>query len=344
MPFIIHHNDDDGRAAGAIIYNECVRGRHYIAADQCVEWTHGMPAPRLNVSELNNEDTIYIVDLALDDDILSCITDVLKQRPDLHIVHIDHHITSIKRLEKMSSITMNGEEAEANNLYLSNVKHMFHVGHSATLLCWAYASFTLHEKQNLDMVEYDFTDNVSHVLITGIKGKSQYREIHIPMVLRYIDDYDVWRRALDPNTEYFHNAFFAVENKSDIMSDLWASFIYTDDVQMLDTFMKAGEAITRYMRANSAYMIKNAFVAEVNGHSCLALNGHGNSNVFGDAIHEFECVCIFYYDGAKKMWKYSFYSAAESECDVSKICELYGGGGHVHAAAFFLKEQTLFTI
>lgn len=338
MPIILHHNDDDGRCSAAVIYNECVRGRYMMDPAQCVEWVHGMPAPRLDVSELHSDDTVYIVDLALDDDILSCIADVLQHRKDLKIVHIDHHITSVNRYAKMKAIRSN-DLNDPSNLYLKYVKNLFMVGYSATLLCWAYAAFDENEREDLANVKFDFADQVSHVLIDGLPNSNRYREVRIPMVLRYIDDYDVWRRALDPNTEYFHYAFFGVSGKDDVMGDLWSGLIYNQDLRVVETFLQAGEAITRYMKANSKSMMRNAFVSSIDGIEVLCLNGYGNSSVFGEEIKNYPACCIFHYDGQHHNWKYSMYSDNEKGIDVAQICESHGGGGHVHAAGFSAQEM-----
>lgn len=336
MPFIIHHNDDDGRASAAIIYNECIRARY--SKYQLIEWCHGKPIPYIDVMDTFPNDYVYIVDLALDDNIANLILSIVKQRDDIHIVHIDHHQTSVERIERLRRIErISRDQQSGMNVIPKNYQYLFRVGVSATLLCWTYASMTDDEREHLEDVEFDFTDTRSHLLINGHGDVENYREISIPMILRFIDDYDVWRRALDPNTEYFHNAFFCMEEKQDPTSELWSSLIYTNAYSVLDAILQRGEHITSYMIANNKYMMRNAFVCEFEGYRILCVNGYGNANVFGDQLEAYDACCVFHYDGKIKKWRYSFRSH-ENGIDVAHLCEKYGGGGHKLAAGMCTDE------
>jgi len=326
MPFIFHHNDDDGRCSAAIIYNElCAESKPTF-----IEYSHGMKMPTVPADEFHDNDTVYIVDLALDQVIFSTIQRIQNINPTVKIVHIDHHKTTFDFMDDM-----NDEQRET----MKNVRKFYRNGISASMLCWVYACMLEDDRNRMDddtipvgsRDTFDFTENFSHV---GFNlGKRNERVIRVPMIIRWIDDWDVWRHALD-GTREFNAGFGLVEDKLP-ENKFWADYFYTNNEMILhDRFIRPGATILEYNTKQYKRMMKHAFEYTLpSGETILCLNADGNSTVFGDQINDYPACCLFNYEGDKGLWMYSMYSK-EDGADVSAICKSYGGGGHVHAAGF----------
>lgn len=337
MPFIIHHNDDDGRCSAAIIYNELCADT-YMPLNHCIEYSHGMQMEEIpdDVLEKCIDDRVYIVDLALDHVIFATIQRIRSINPNIKIVHIDHHNTTFKFLESMTD-----EQREL----MSHVRKFYRDGISASMLCWTYACMTDADRARLDdetipegdRDTFDFSDGFAHV---GFNLETpNERIIRVPMVIRFIDDWDVWRHAL-PATKEFNAGFSLVENKHP-MEPFWRDFFYTNNNYTIQSqFIKPGETILHYNIIQYRHMMKHAFEYTLEtGERILCLNADGTSLIFGDTIKFYPAVCLYNYEGDKGLWCYSMYSNEENGIDVSAICRSYGGGGHVHAAGFQSKDN-----
>lgn len=332
--YIFHHNDDDGRCSAAIIYNEIAGGKtSYMTADNFIEYSHGMTMPDIPADKLHDNEEIFIVDLALDNVIFATIEKLLTTNPTLKIRHIDHHKTTLSFLEGLT---------DDQKSVMSKVRKLYRDGISASMLCWVYGCMRDAERDRLDdetipegdRDTFDFTDGYSHV---GFDiGKPSFRDIRVPMIVRFIDDWDVWRHAIQ-GTKEFHAGFGLIENKHP-MEDFWHDYFYSSALHMLnEQIMKPGSAILKYNTVQYKHMMKNAFVYMLNGLSILCLNTDVHtSTVFGEEINNYPAVCVYNYDGAKKLWTYSMYSSSDIGIDVSVICKQYHGGGHQHASGFQL--------
>lgn len=333
MPFIFHHNDDDGRCAAAVIYNECCEASdlNVLPDENFIEYSHGMSMPIVPADQLRDNDTVYIVDLALDPVIFKTIERIQNINPTIKIVHIDHHKTTFDFLENMTD-----EQREV----MSHVRKFYRNGLSASMLCWVYGCMTDDERARLDDETipegdrdiFDFTENYSHLgFYPGQTDKE--RILRIPMIVRFIDDWDVWRHAL-PETRAFNAGFGLITDKHP-KQEFWSVYLYTNnDYALNEKIIVPGEIILQYNTVTYKHMMKHAFEYTLpTGDTILCLNADGNSTVFGSNIEAYPACCLFNYEGDKKLWTYSMYSK-EDGLDVSEICKSYGGGGHVHAAGF----------
>ena len=322
---IIHHNDDDGKCSAAVIYNElCME--YPMSEDNFIEYSHGGPRPEIDNEKLTDGSIVYIVDLALDEVIYGLIKSIRDCNRNVKIVHIDHHKTTFDFLEGLD---------DDQRRVMDSVYRFYRLGVSASMLCWVYSCMTDEYRNDIDKLqkddEFDFTAEFSHV---GFNiGKTDQREIRVPMIIRFVNDHDVWRHEIS-GTREFHDGFSLVTNKHP-MSNLWTTLLYSSrEYTLYDDYVKKGMTIRDYNKIQYEHQLKHAFESYICGVRVLCLNSTcATSEVFGDKINEYDAVCIFYYQGDKMLWKYSMYSK-EDGIDVSRICKRYGGGGHEHAAGF----------
>ena len=337
MPFIIHHNDDDGRCSAAIIYNEIFSENALDANIPCIEYGHTGTLD-FPFDELTDNDIIFIVDLCLDPVIYGFIQKVIDEKPSTQIVHIDHHQTSLDFIKTMDQ-TMKDT--------MSHVRQFYKVGISASMLCWVYACMTSQEREHCGSVVFDFTENYSHVGISEDGTMDHIREYRVPMIVRFIDDYDVWRHAMS-STKAFNLGFSIVEDKHP-SNDLWKDLLYGQDFRLEKMFVEPGEIIQRYKTAENKRIMRNAFEINSDEHilfkefgafTMLCVNATTHTSLlFGDRIKDYDAVCVYHYDGPNNQWRYSMYSNEETGIDVSVICKKYCGGGHVHASGFQTNEN-----
>jgi len=78
-----------------------------------------------------------------------------------------------------------------------------------------------------------------------------------------------------------------------------------------------------------------AYPVEFEGHKAWAINKTLSDSKIFESLPEANSRPLWILFSFKAgIWKYSLYSAPDSEIDVSKIAVKYGGGGHVGAAGF----------
>ena len=318
-PILIHHNDDDGRCAGAIVVRELCNVFNRPNADTIFEYKHGY---KLMVSDeiIMDANDIYIVDIAIDDQILDFVKKIHDLRGDdmPKITLIDHHQSSKELLR-------NGSADPRYEIFLMFVKTFVHMGISGALLTYVYAQFTSSERNREP--DFDFTEGRTHFKIFP-----SGREYRIPWAVRLIDDYDVWKHEL-LDTKYF-NLGFSLEKDKNPLADIWDNVIYGDERWLSRTYIEPGRLLFDYQESLNRRAMSRAFESEIDGVKCLCLNHTGNSMVFGDEIKQYPMVCLFYYDGKIHKWKYSFYSDETTGVDVEKVVKKLSdsSGGHVHAA------------
>jgi len=323
---IIHHNDDDGRLAAAIV-KLYISGINFgITENDCIEYNHGWDI-EMDYNELAVNETVYIVDIAMNDVIYKIIKDLISM--DHTVIHIDHHKSGIDYYNKLSN-----EEKE----YLSNNDYIqfFREGVSGSLLTWIY-KFIIDKvkfKSLPGLAEFDFTEKRTH-----FRFNDDNNDIYIPDIIRYVDDNDVWLHDI-PETKYFTLGFRQVKDKNPC-SDIWIK-AFANERGYLDKFISDGKIIYEYEENSFKLIMRNAFTSTFPGfeeYKCRCVNTSlGNSRLFGDDIYQYPFVCKYSYDGSINKWRYALYSSEKAkDCvDVAKVATAFGGGGHPHAAGCIL--------
>ena len=322
--YILHHTDDDGKAAGAIVTCELMRNPYTVISYCKYNYSHKWEDLNFPSDGEYNEDTVFfIVDLSIDNVIFDVITKAVNAGS--HVIHIDHHKSSIDFINNM-----NNEQRSIYDKVISFVKD----GISGCLLTWIFSCMTDIERVNANNIDFDLSAGRTHVMLP------RNREYTIPPVIRYIDDNDVWIHHYN-ETKYFNIGFQMELNKSPQNKDLWSKLLY--DFKSVGKYIDEGEIIYRYQSIqNKSIISKNAFkyMMEFDGRSieCLCVNTpYGNSRIFGPEYENYPVVIKFGFDG--EMWHYTLYSHEKFEdVDVSEIAKPYGGGGHKCAAGFVSNE------
>lgn len=312
MPICLHHNDDDGRCSAAIVYNELFS---IFVREQCkfIEYRYNGDINLDDITPAFPNDMLVVVDLSLDDDIYSIIEDGVNK--GMKVIHIDHHKSTLDYIDRMTP--------EQDAIFDKVVK-FYNTHISASLLTWVYSYMTEVQKNNPNGVEYDFSNEWSHLMIKGVG------EGRIPRVVYFIDDYDVWRHTT-PDTMKFNLGFSTVADKSPV-AEIWQQLLYNRGDILAIKYVEKGSAILEYKENNDEYIRKRGYEKIIDGKRCFIINCVGGSGTFGDVLKDYDFGILFSYDGRDHRWKLSVRSHENSTFDCAKFAEKYGGGGHQHAA------------
>lgn len=237
-----------------------------------------------------------------------------------HIVWIDHHISAInkyKEADEMISINIDGIRLD---------------GISGCMLTYLWF--------NVDNRKFSFEDNRDMI-------ESLIRSNIMPDWVKYINDWDLWKFEYGDETKYFHYGLELcindLNNSDNIFIDLYDDiFGWENDVYSIDDIINKGKSVYKYLtKSNQNLCIYNGFesklVVEDKEYSVYALN---SANVSSDTFismndYEYDFFVGFHQKG-NNTFQYSLRKSTNSNVDLSKIAEWFGGGGHKSASGFIL--------
>ncbi len=312
----IHHNDDDGLCSAAIV-------RFYLKdkpeePSDFIMYKHGQ---ELNLPEKLNKDEIwYIVDLAMDDEIYTTIIKLLAA--DCKVVHIDHHKSGIEYYENLSD--------EAKDA-IKDVVKFYETSVSGSMLTFLYAQMNEDmRKDPMNLTDVELKPNHSKYAIfdTSTEGKPPIVG-DIPIVIRYVDDWDMQSNLL-PDTTAFHHGFADEADKSPC-ADVWMH-LFTQERFTIGPMVQKGNIFSSIYEKLNKNGIEHGFETTLCGHKCFATNTTaGDVKMFNSIRENYDVCCKFSYDGSIQKWTY-FLVSGNGSVDVSEIAKKFGGGGHAMAA------------
>jgi len=159
----------------------------------------------------------------------------------------------------------------------------------------------------------------------------------VPLIVQYVADRDLWKWKLEHSREV--SAWLASFRRC---VESWSELQY----QLEHQFQKAldeGGAILRYERKLTARIAARAvacsFSMNEDGTKPLTVMAVNTSQLQSEVCHLLleahtcDVACAWYMDG-KGGVVHSLRSRAQGRVDVSKVAQVYGGGGHKNAAGF----------
>jgi uncharacterized protein len=153
----------------------------------------------------------------------------------------------------------------------------------------------------------------------------------MPLAVTLLGDYDKWALKFKPQCfEFYEGMKMFVDNPR---SGLWDD-LFRDDLKV-PKIIEVGKIAIQY-RDNYCANIRKGFGYEVDwlGHKAYATNLYQFGSMgFGEKFSQYDFCIAYIHDG--KRFTVSLYSEM---VDVSKICQIFGGGGH-HGAAGFVCER-----
>lgn len=324
--FIISHDDLDGVGASAVAYQYFKIYRKYEANNFVfynINYTTVIE-DILGRYDIDKEDIILFLDYSFSNNKnLEYLINLIKSGNN--ILWIDHHKTSLDLLET---------KLKDYHLEYDNFTHVIDTSHCATYLVY---EFFIKEIYGCD---YEFS---------------------IPEFIQYINSHDLWLHNKPHTEEFVYGIGACLSTPMTFIKHITGDkdtnifkpgfIMYFCDSMAINHMISDGIAIKKYLENMYKKQVEDkAFEIKINDrisekqYKGLALNGAGNSLVFGDKINEYDFVCLFSYYGDK--WRYSIYSAKD-DVDCSDIAYKLGyfsglgGGGHKGAAGFVTDTNIL---
>lgn len=315
-----HHNDRDGLVSAAIV-KQYFTSEYDITAYMFIPISVNYTDPLEDYLKPYNPDDIemiYIVDYSLSNAADVAFADKYKDR----LVWIDHHLTSI----------------QLQNTYegLKEIPGYRVNGMSAALLCDIYFWQKLtdegvgyYTKQLIDWGNASKEEPIDKELVSKCA-----KENMVSLFVWNTHRYDIW--DLDENVVYFSMG----ERERNI--DKLVGKIANDNEAY--KAIEEGEVIYKYLRESyEAHINEYGVHFEINifgeTYSALLVNMIQPTSIkFGAFYDTVDILVPFFYTG--KGYRYSMYTKRD-DIDCSKICKCFGGGGHQHAAGFYIPRNEI---
>lgn len=189
----------------------------------------------------------------------------------------------------------------------------------------------------------DYTDTA---IIAGIREVGMgacalvWRFINEPLSMPYsvqlLAEYDVWNHS-DVNTLPFQYGMRELDDSS-VTSPIWTELFKISMCEFaIHNICETGKIIIRYeSKQNKIYAKSMSFEFLLEDLRVLAINkACANSRLFDSVFDPAKHDLMMLFDVKPDQVSHSLYSLPEGP-DVSKIAEIYGGGGHRNAAGFTL--------
>ncbi|CAI2171427.1 14823_t:CDS:2 [Funneliformis geosporum] len=168
----------------------------------------------------------------------------------------------------------------------------------------------------------------------------------VPLLIRYIEDRDLWRFALPKSREF--TTFW-----NNVPKEFEAYDQYIKDESLIDKAVEGGTHILRYTDALVNQLVeKHAAKRQITlsvdrsppkTFTVFMLNSITLQSELGNVLarkEEADFGLVWYYDAEEKRFNVSLRSIDE-KADVSKIAKVFGGGGHRNASGFTWEDETI---
>jgi oligoribonuclease NrnB/cAMP/cGMP phosphodiesterase (DHH superfamily) len=151
-----------------------------------------------------------------------------------------------------------------------------------------------------------------------------------PPLISYVEDRDLWRFAL-PKSKEVNAALFSYEYDFDVWDDVFAKSV--------DELQHEGEAILRKHMKDVHEIAEQARLMNIAGHIVPVANANYTyGSDIGDLLSREHPFAGYYWVGTNGDYNFGLRSQHGHGADVAAIAQMYGGGGHKHAAGFRVKS------
>lgn len=151
----------------------------------------------------------------------------------------------------------------------------------------------------------------------------------VPVMLRYVEDRDLWRWKLPASKAVL--AYFDLADRSFVAWNKAAKEF--EQAKQRQVYKEKGELVLRYEKILLDETLPSAELVRFAGHTVFAINApHRLTSEIGNALAKKTNSFAIVWRETAGMVKVSLRSAGS--VDVAKIAKKFGGGGHKRAAAF----------
>ena len=193
-----------------------------------------------------------------------------------------------------------------------------------------------HKTAQEDLQDLDFC-----IFDLNRSGASLTKDFFFPDIsydfwlVDYIEDRDLWLHKL-PNTHEINAAIFSYPYDFASWDLLWT--------KSPEDLVNEGTAILRFQAKIVEAAVTNSQEITLQGHRVLVANSHTMQSDIAGILATDRPFGVVWSQKADGRIKYSLRSTPGIGIDVAKIAQLYGGGGHKHAAGFVTNSLIHFSM
>ena len=159
----------------------------------------------------------------------------------------------------------------------------------------------------------------------------------VPVILKYIEDRDLWSNSL-----YKTNEVFLYIN---LYSHNYLEWDKCNDnlTNRLEDCIKDGENLYKYRDELVSAVSKNCHNLKIGGIKVKCINSPlFQSYMLSKMYNGEKFMAAYYFDGEKYI--FSLRSSKDSNLNVSDIAKIYDGGGHKNASGFSIKRMWMLSV
>jgi len=159
---------------------------------------------------------------------------------------------------------------------------------------------------------------------------------NMPRAVWLLGRYDLWN--LDASIDVMPMQYGLRRHETNPRDDIWLDLLDDHEHPVLRQIIDDGHKILQYVEQFNREVCKHAFEVTFDGLRCICLNAPMRNSqvfdsVFNPAIHD----AMLMYFNAGNHWTVSLYTTKPG-IDVGAVAKARGGGGHLRAAGFQMKE------
>lgn len=167
----------------------------------------------------------------------------------------------------------------------------------------------------------------------GLVWDALFRGEPRPALINYVEDHDLWRHRL-PDSEAMSALIQSYALKSEAWDNLWERFEAPDHSWLVEE----GYAIGRANKQHVERIVANARKISLCGYEVWAANAPVMQPEVGNVLAQKSPFGAVWFVATNGDIRVSLRST-ENGIDVAEIAKEFGGGGHVHAAAFTISSD-----
>ena len=171
--------------------------------------------------------------------------------------------------------------------------------------------------------------------------KHFFPDEEMPRGVWLLGKYDTWSLDESPDIMPFQYGLRMFD--TDPSLSIWSEIFMDDSVlahhKKVSTILEMGKIVLQYVKQFNEQVCRHSFEVTFDGLRCICLNNPmQNSQVF-DSVYDpaRHDAMLSYYNAGGKHWTVSLYTTKEG-IDVGAVAKARGGGGHLRAAGFQVKE------
>lgn len=184
--------------------------------------------------------------------------------------------------------------------------------------------------KGLDFCKFDMSESGS-MLVCNYINTINTKVLESAKIIDYVNDRDLWLWNLD-NSKEVSTAFSSYPKTI----DEWIEILG----RPVDEFIVEGKQILKYQNQIIKNIINNSlYFTDMLEFNVPIINSSCFESEIGNIICEDEPFGIVYYETQyKNVWKVSLRSD-ENGINVCELAKKFNGGGHKHAAGFYVKDK-----